>query len=71
MKGTMAMRRWWRRCRTRERRRAKTYAFYHRIAPDAREDPRYPWPRLALAQFKRPSAMNEYERMMAPYQTIP
>lgn len=47
-----AARRSWRRARTRQRRRNKTAAFYQQIAPGAVEDPRYPWPRLALQQFR-------------------
>ncbi len=49
----MAARRRYRRRLTRQKARAKTYAFYRQIAPEAVEDPRYPWPRLAVSQFRK------------------
>ncbi len=42
-----------RRRETKRKRRAKTVAFYQQIAPSAVQDPRYPWPLLALEQYRR------------------
>lgn len=68
-KAPMPARRRYRRRLTREKRRAKTYAFYREIAPGEREDPRYPWPRLALRQYRQgmPKPLQGWPDAYPPY----